>query len=254
MAIPRTINILLFILAVCLAVGAVWWLRNGDSPRDSGPIPNRFAEDLPDACRQVILVMAANETDHVAKLHLLEKESSEETWSVVSEPIPVTIGRNGLAWGTGEHRSKAPSSFRVKHEGDGCSPAGIFRLPFAFGYAESAPTLKLNYRHVTETLMGIEDIHSAYYNQVVDTTEVKPDWTSRETMRREDGLYEWGAFIANNPQNIPGEGSCIFMHLWIGPDVGTAGCTAMAAEPLQRVLRWLDPQKEPRLVQGLESW
>lgn len=223
-------------------------------PALPSPIPRKFAADLPKGCRQVILVQATNEMDHVGKLQLLERDEPDSSWQLVGDPIPVAIGRNGFAWGTGEHRSNAPSSFRVKHEGDGCSPAGIFRIPFAFGYAETAPNLKLNYRHVTETLMGIDDIHSAYYNQVVDTTEVKPDWTSRETMRREDGLYEWGAFIANNPQNIPGAGSCIFMHLWIGQDVGTAGCTAMAAEPLQRVLRWLDPAKEPRLVQGLAGW
>lgn len=234
-----------------LAAVAGWWMLRPTLP---SPIPRKFAADLPKGCRQVILVQATNEMDHVGKLQLLERDGPDSSWQLVGDPIPVTIGRNGLAWGTGEHHSIAPPDFRVKHEGDGCSPAGIFRIPFAFGYAETAPNLKLNYRHVTETLMGIDDIHSAYYNQLVDTTEVKPDWTSRETMRREDGLYEWGAFIANNPQNIPGAGSCIFMHLWIGPDVGTAGCTAMAAEPLQRVLRWLDPAKEPRLVQGLVGW
>jgi L,D-peptidoglycan transpeptidase YkuD (ErfK/YbiS/YcfS/YnhG family) len=173
---------------------------------------------------------------------------------VGEEAIDCTIGHQGLAWGTGEHEGPAPAGFRTKREGDGCSPAGVFRIPFAFGMAPSAEGLRMPYTPLTPTIIGVDDPKSRYYNQVIDNTTVERDWDSNEAMMRHDKLYELGAFIANNPKNVPGGGSCIFFHVWPGPGKGTAGCTAMDTFDLQRVLLWLDPEKHPCLVQGLEGW
>lgn len=217
-------------------------------------IPERFARDLPASCTQVLLVLTDEDTASSGNLWLLEREVAADSWLSVAGPKAVSIGRHGLAWGAGEHRVQAPPGFRMKQEGDGCSPAGIFRIPFAFGYAPKAHGLHLKYVPVTSTLMGVDDAKSLYYNQIVDTASVESDWTSHETMLREDGLYRWGAFVAHNPTNMPGGGSCIFLHLWRGPGRPTAGCTAMAEEDMIRVLKWLDSSKEPRLVLGLLAW
>ena len=48
---------------------------------------------------------------------------------------------------------------------------------------------------------------------------------------------------------MPGHGSCIFLHISPTPGTGTAGCTAMAAPALDEVMRWLDPARQPALVQ-----
>ena len=182
-------------------------------------------------------------------------ERAEGTaWHQVDSPIDVTVGQQGLAWGTGEHTAQRPASFRIKHEGDMCSPAGVFRIPFAFGTAPAAPDLKLPYTPLTPSIIGVDDPASRYYNQVVDNTKVSRDWDSNEPMIRRDHLYEWGAFIANNPTSTPDNGSCIFLHLWSSPGESTAGCTSMSGKDLKRVLTWLDPAKEPRLVQGIEEW
>jgi len=96
----------------------------------------------------------------------------------------------------------------------------------------------------------VDDTSSKYYNRLLDRSAVSPDWNSSEKMLRPDGLYRWGIFVAHNatpPQ--PGGGSCIFMHIWMGPDVGTSGCTAMAQPQLESVLAWLDPALNPLLVQ-----
>ncbi len=45
------------------------------------------------------------------------------------------------------------------------------------------------------------------------------------------------------------DGSCIFLHIWEGPGKGTAGCTAMGSLSMEEVLRWLDGEKRPVLVQ-----
>jgi L,D-peptidoglycan transpeptidase YkuD (ErfK/YbiS/YcfS/YnhG family) len=134
--------------------------------------------------------------------------------------------------------------------------AGVFRIPFAFGLASAADAawLRLPYTPLTPTIIGVDDPKSRYYNQVVDNTKVQRDWDSNEAMMRHDGLYRWGAFIAHNPHGTPGLGSCIFLHLWPGPGKSTAGCTGMSEADLKTVLAWLDPAKEPRIVQGLETW
>ena len=149
-----------------------------------------------------------------------------------------------------------PEGFPLKREGDGCSPAGVFQIPFAFGYApkNEAEMVRLRYVPVTETLAGVDDVNSKFYNQVVDASAVAKDWESNETMLRPDGLYRWGAFIAHNPRGESGRGSCIFFHLWSGPDRPTAGCTAMTEQHVRSLLSWLDPVKEPLLVQGMENW
>lgn len=216
-------------------------------------IPAIFAPDLPASCLQVLLVTAAAETATIASLRLLERHGSE--WQQSGALIQVTIGRHGMAWGMGEHRASPPARFRDKREGDGCAPAGIFRLPAAFGEASSAPaSFKLPYLPITDTLLAIDDPQSRYYNQIIDSAAVpvaRRDWAGAEVMHRTGGLYRWGLVVAHNPRNQPGHGSCIFMHLWQRPGHPTSGCTAMSEANILRVLKWLDPAKGPRLVQGL---
>ena len=236
------------IVLLVIAGSIVWWNMRDTWPR----IPALFADALPADCKQVLLVLSPQTESVQAQLWLMERNGSR--WQAVSEPIACTLGHKGLAWGAGEHTAAPPEDFRIKQEGDKCSPAGVFRVPFAFGTATSAPELKLPYTALTPTIIGVDDVKSRYYNQIVDNTKVERDWDSNEAMVRHDKLYEWGAFIAHNPACTPGLGSCIFLHLWPGPGRGTAGCTAMGAEDLKRVLTWMDAAKEPRLVQGVEGW
>lgn len=218
-------------------------------------IPELLAPAVPAACRQVVLVLSSHAQSIPARLWMLERESQESEWRAAVGPIPVTLGSSGLAWGEGEHTMPAPPGFPIKREGDGCSPAGVFRIPFAFGYAPSdGGIVRLPYVPVGETLAGVDDVNSKFYNQVVDASTVTKDWASNETMLRPDGLYRWGAFIAHNPRCEPGRGSCIFFHLWRGPGQPTAGCTAMEEKDVVTLLKWLDPAREPWLVQGLETW
>ncbi len=241
-------RILMIAVAAAMSAALVWWLSVGRKPL----MPKMLAQSLPDQCRQVLLVLAPDERSVTARMWLLENNEGE--WESVREPIDCTLGHQGLAWGTGEHTAVPPAGFRIKREGDKCSPAGVFRIPFAFGIAPTASDLKLPYTPLTPTIIGVDDPKSRHYNQVVDNTKVPRDWDSNEAMVRHDRLYEWGAFIANNPTCTPGLGSCIFLHIWPGPGKGTAGCTAMTPEDLKEVLTWLDPAMEPRLVQGLETW
>jgi D-alanyl-D-alanine dipeptidase len=106
------------------------------------------------------------------------------------------------------------------------------------------------YVSLTPSVECVDDASSKFYNRVLDRATVTPDWNSSEHMLRPDGLYRWGLVADHNTDpSTPGTGSCIFMHIWMGPGQGTTGCTAMTQEHLEGVLAWLDPAKNPLLVQ-----
>jgi len=245
--------ILLLITAVSLgALGllARWWL--GAVPR----LPRHLAADIPASCGQLLLVLSPETESIHARLWLLERAWEGGPWRLAQGPFTATLGHKGLGWGAGLHRSRPPQDFPIKKEGDKRSPAGLFALPQAFGMApeENARQIRLPYIQLTEHTVGVDDVTSQFYNQIVDDREVLRDWMSHEAMNRHAKLYEWGAFIAHNPDCVPGLGSCIFLHLTPGGSGATAGCTALNAEDLQTTLRWLDPARSPLLLQGLETW
>jgi len=90
---------------------------------------------------------------------------------------------------------------------------------------------------------------------VVNPSEVGGrTWTSSEMMRRDlnnhDDLYKLGLLVSYNAPARPGAGSCIFLHIWRGPERPTVGCTAMPEEGMMTLLAWLDPAAKPLLLQG----
>lgn len=251
-------RVLVLILLLSVFAGTVLFRRYGPFHKkitkpERNAIPAAFADSLPTECFQVVLVIAENVDRVPAKLWLLERQSSTARWTPVAGPMDASLGKNGVAWGYGDPPLPKPGGYPDKKEGDGRSPAGIFSVPYAFGVNSvamaGAAGVKLPWQECTETLRGIDDSASRYYNQVVDGSRVTDvDWNSAEIMRREDGLYNWGAAIAHNPSNQSGGGSCIFLHIWRGPGQGTAGCTALAEKDVLTILRWLDPAKSPRLI------
>lgn len=217
---------------------------------DEPAIPRLLLPYIPRETRQVVLVLSDRPESVSARLWQMERERGGD-WRRVSEGIPVSPGRSGLVWSVGLHRVPAPEGFRVKREGDGCSPAGVFRLPWAFGYGATGPT-RLPWRQCTPTLREVDDPASRFYNQVVEESVPGRDWKSAEVMLRTDDLYRLGVFVDHNPARVPGGGSCIFLHVHPSPGARTAGCTAMAAADLERILGWLDPQAHPVLVQAVQ--
>lgn len=213
-------------------------------------IPSRLAKALPPECSQVLLCLASHAKNTTGTLWRLERKP-EEAWKTIGEPISVTLGRHGLAWGLGEHTRKLPRGLELKKEGDGCAPIGVFALPLAFGSVTKPRGLRLPYLRCTSHHLGIDDPRSRFYNQIVDDRQEACDWVNPETMIPSGGCYTLGAVIGHNPVNQPGAGSCIFMHVWQAPGVPTSGCTAMSLENIRVVLRWLDPTKHPRLVQDI---
>ncbi len=202
--------------------------------------------------QQLIVVTAKN--DSIITGQLRKYESSDNSWNPVGTAHPITLGKKGLAWGYGEHPTQKGYH---KQEGDGKSPAGIFSFAEAFGYAPKTDSLvqqfRLPYVQLSKVTQCIEDSNSQYYNQIIEGDEVEKDWTSSDFMRRDDHLYKWGFFVNHNVPAQAKRGSCIFFHLWRASNKPTLGCTGMQEKDILDLLKWLDPEKSPILVQLTEA-
>ncbi len=199
--------------------------------------------------RQCLVVTAADWESKTGTLRAFERTGNG--WKMRGPEISVVLGKNGLGWGLGVVSLKSATGPQ-KIEGDNKAPAGIFKLGPAFGYAAApdARWIKLNYVPLTRETEGVDDSRSRYYNQLVDRSRAaKVDWHSSEQMLRNDNLYKWGVVVKHNPAAKPGVGSCIFLHIWRNSTSATAGCTAMPEKDLVSLLRWLDPNARPILVQ-----
>lgn len=207
------------------------------------------------AAQQLVLVVTP---DWNATHGTLQRYSRRgDDWREEGAATTVVIGRSGAAWGIGLHpvQNEGPS----KREGDGRSPAGVFAIGTAFGYAPSEP-LAMPYRALDAGDYCIDDSGSAYYNRIVAQSDVGADAVaaSTEPMRRDlhvngDDAYKIGFVVEHNPRGAPGGGSCIFVHLWKTPDTPTSGCTALAEPALRDLLGWLQPRRQPVFVLLPES-
>lgn len=209
------------------------------------------AEDMRWASsRQLVLVTTPAWDAPQGTLRTFERDGGG--WREVASASPVTIGRSGAAWGIGLH--DVPADGPRKREGDGRSPAGVFAIGTAFGYARAASTA-LPYAPMDADDYCIDVPRSPLYNRIVDggTAGAAAVAGSTEPMRRDlhaggDQRYRLGFVIEHNPAARPGAGSCIFAHLWASPQDATSGCTAMAPPAMQRLLGWLDPARHPVFV------
>jgi L,D-peptidoglycan transpeptidase YkuD (ErfK/YbiS/YcfS/YnhG family) len=203
--------------------------------------------------RQMVVVTTGGWDDVHGQLRTFER-GDDGAWREAGGARPVVIGRTGAAWGIGLHDIPAGDAGPLKREGDGRSPAGVFAIGEAFGYAATATTA-LPYAAMGASDYCIDVSGSPLYNRIVDAADVGADAVrgSTEPMRRDlhaggDQRYRLGFVIEHNPKALPMAGSCIFAHLWKSPDTATAGCTAMQAGTMQALLAWLDPKRQPVFV------
>lgn len=241
----RTLTLAVVALAVfgsASGCGAPASVQPSVSAASSPPIP---AE-----ARQLVVVVTPSWTDTTGTLVRYERSSNRSAWRRVGAEVSVVVGRSGLGWGRGLHGTLAPSGQDgpTKAEGDGRSPAGVFGLTEAFGYAPSMPT-GLPYIPSDADVECVDDGSSRSYNRIVRRDTVPADYASHEEMRLASDVYRAGVVVAHNPSNVARGGSCIFLHQKAAPAVSTSGCTAMAAAPLDALVGWLDRRNAPVLVQ-----
>lgn len=209
------------------------------------PVKPPFTESL-----QAVVITTKDWTAIQGSARLFERKNVKSRWKSVGSDFPVVVGRSGLVT-TAEYTTLSNDIMIVKKEGDGKSPAGLFPLTFAFGSSEKDPNLKLPYTKIGEFTECVDDVASFHYNKVVSSMQVGIfDWKSSEKMIKINPEYDLGIFVAyNSYPTVKGNGSCIFLHIWKDATSPTSGCTAMERGNLEKITNWLDPAKNPYLVQ-----
>jgi D-alanyl-D-alanine dipeptidase len=209
----------------------------------------RAADAIPPRCRQIVLVIAAGwDSPKDAFLRRYSRPDAGDHWLPDGGAIPVLIGEHGLGWASGLRPVPDDRSPR-KREGDRRSPAGIFQLTTVFSRARP-DGIRMPFLPITPATEAIDDQNSRYYNQIVERSDIaQPDWRSSEKMARISD-YALCIAVGLNPAHQPGGGSCVFLHVWSRPRAGTAGCTALHYADLLALARWLDPAKDPILIQA----
>ena len=130
---------------------------------------------------------------------------------------------------------------RFKHEGDGATPAGRFRL-LALLYRSDRlrrPATGLLATAIRPDSGWCDDPADRRYNRPVTL----PFSARHERLWRDDHLYDVVVVIDYNlAPVVPGAGSAIFLHV-AREDFGpTEGCVAVSGEAMRRLLPRLGPR------------
>jgi L,D-peptidoglycan transpeptidase YkuD (ErfK/YbiS/YcfS/YnhG family) len=141
--------------------------------------------------------------------------------------LPCALGRAGLT--------------RRKREGDGATPAGSHRLLYAFlrpGRVRRPSGLPT--RLLRPDDLWCDDARSFLYNRRLRA----PSRLDHEELWRSDPLYDViGVLDYNIRPRALGRGSAIFFHVATDDLAPTAGCVALRARDMARLL--------PRLARGV---
>ncbi len=210
------------ILAIALGVAAL------TSEAAAGSCPG----DLGVATRLVLVVVPAMDATK-AVMHTFERDTPAASWRRSSEPEPCVVGARGMAWGE-PFRSFARGDEPIKREGDLRTPAGIYRFGAGFGFAK---TNRPGYLYLTPGAnFCVDDPRSRLYGRIV------PQSTAGKKVSGEDmaafPLNKRGLVINFPPNREAKAGSCIFVHIWGGESVGTAGCVALPEPRVAYLQDW----------------
>lgn len=128
----------------------------------------------------------------------------------------------------------AASISHRKREGDLASPAGKFRLLQGFFKPMAArPVTQLPLRQIDEALGWCDDPAAPVYNRPVRL----PSPFGHEKMWRGDGLYDLVIVLDYNiAPRRKYRGSAIFLHCARADFAPTAGCVALRAADLRKLL------------------
>src|SRR5262245_12776182 len=191
----------------------------------------------PDSLRsttQLLVVVATQMTDRTATAHRFERQSKDTAWSEIRPAKSVALGRGGLGWAW-DQTKLAGEGEPTKRERDGRTPAGVFSIGPAFGFAAEGPgngylPLKRN------DAFCVDDVRSSHYNEIMPKADVGAN-ISGESMST-ISLYRRGLRV-NFPTNRDQKGgSCIFIHVWRSKSSPTTGCVALSESDVAELQIW----------------
>jgi L,D-peptidoglycan transpeptidase YkuD (ErfK/YbiS/YcfS/YnhG family) len=140
--------------------------------------------------------------------------------------IPVVLGRAGIR--------------ANKREGDGATPRGRFRLRRLWWRADRSPKplSMLPTVRIDRRIAWCEDPGDRRYNRPFRRSANEPG----DRLWRDDRLYDVIIEIDHNTRpRVARRGSAVFLHLARPERSPTAGCLALSAPDLRRLLARLGP-------------
>jgi L,D-peptidoglycan transpeptidase YkuD (ErfK/YbiS/YcfS/YnhG family) len=146
--------------------------------------------------------------------------------------LPVALGRSGI---------KAN-----KREGDGGTPRGVFRLRRLWWRADrhARPMTQLPARRIGPDDGWCETPADRHYNQAIKVPVSSP----ADRLWREDRLYDFIIELDHNSRpRVAGRGSAVFIHVARPGLSATAGCVALKASALRRLIGRLGPRTRLRV-------
>jgi L,D-peptidoglycan transpeptidase YkuD (ErfK/YbiS/YcfS/YnhG family) len=171
----------------------------------------------------------ANRRSPLRRLTVRRKPGAPARGWLIAGPLalPVALGRAGI---------KAN-----KHEGDGATPRGTFRLKRLWWRADRypRPVTSLPVRRIGASDGWCEDPADRRYNRPVT---IAPQ-SEADRLARRDNLYDYIVELDHNTRpRVAGRGSAVFIHAARPGFAPTAGCIALKIDALRRLLARIGPR------------
>ncbi len=189
---------------------------------------------------RVLTVKARSTSATVASLQAWRKAPGGG-WLKVGSAVTAHIGADGM--------SRSPSESRS------ATPIGSFTLTQAFGH-DANPGTALPYIHTTPADWWISQSGPLYNTHQRCSSGCRFNQGSpNEHLYYETPYYDYAVVIDYNTRNAPGgvrqgAGSAFFLHVYPPGTGPTAGCVAIPVARLTPIMRWLLPNRHPRILIG----
>jgi L,D-peptidoglycan transpeptidase YkuD (ErfK/YbiS/YcfS/YnhG family) len=204
------------------------------------PTPSPTSAQLPlrlptSTARQVVTVVAASRSANTAALQAWEKDP-KGVWRPSGPKVVAHVGRGGLT----DHETESQTA----------TPIGSFPLTEAFGRQRN-PGTRLRYFQTTPNDWWVSQ-QGPYYNTHQVCIDACPFTAGSPNTRLfyVTPQYDLAVVIDFNRRPVvQAGGSGVFLHVTRG--IPTAGCVSIAAPDLVRIMRWLRPAAQPRILIGI---
>lgn len=164
-------------------------------------------------------------------------EKNKNGWVSIHKNIAGCIGLKGFS--------------NNKIEGDKKTPVGAFKIGTCYGKTSNVST-GLDFYKFDSKDVWVDDPNSKYYN-THQREPVNGRWNSAENFSKmKNGIYDVFFDIEYNNTRTKNKGSAIFFHISNAKEQikYTNGCVATDKNNLLAIVKWLDKDKEPMILQG----
>ena len=183
------------------------------------------------------LIVVTSQLINSSNVVISTYEKKNNAWVNIHKDIPGYIGLKGFSLN--------------KQEGDKKTPVGAFHIGTCFSKTSNLETGLSIYKYDSKDVW-VDDPGSKYYN-THQREPVNGRWRSSENFSKvKNGVYDVFFNIEYNNARVKNKGSAIFFHI-ANPTVSikyTNGCVSADRQNLLKIVKWLDRDKSPMILQG----